>query len=118
MEITFRGHPAQARHPVTQELLWNKDGTHVPLVLDQKAVYLDGIMVGYCKSDGSWLATTVFLQPPVYQAVQEAMVAYFGSAPKKTNQVPEPEPLPVEPEPEATDSDLGEDPLGSSVHYG
>lgn len=48
MKVELRNHPAQARHPVTREPLFDDDGQPVPLVKTQKAIYLDGFLIGYC----------------------------------------------------------------------
>lgn len=47
MQVELRNHPAQARHPVTGAPLVDADGKPVPKITDQRAVYLDGVMIGY-----------------------------------------------------------------------
>ncbi len=93
MQIEFRNHPAQARHPVLNTPLFDNEGKPIPLIKDQWAIYLEGVMVGYCKDDGSWLSTTVHLQPPVLSLIEEAMVSTFGTSPKQVTQVPSPSAL-------------------------
>lgn len=47
MQVELRNHPSQARHPVTHAPLFDADGKPVPKITDQRAVYLDGTMIGY-----------------------------------------------------------------------
>lgn len=46
-ELTIGNHPAQARHPVTNELLFDNDGVAVPMFPDQKSIRFDGTIVAY-----------------------------------------------------------------------
>ncbi len=48
MKITLTNHPAQARHFQTDEPIWDDDGKPVPLVSNQKAIRMDGVLIGYC----------------------------------------------------------------------
>jgi len=50
MNITFRNHPAQARHPHTKQPLFTETGEPVPLFPDQRGIYLDGYLIGYCSA--------------------------------------------------------------------
>jgi len=50
MKIELRPHPAQARNPVTDEPLFNEDGSPVPLVPELRSIWLDGQMIGYTGS--------------------------------------------------------------------
>lgn len=46
-EITLGNHPSQARHPFTNEPLFDNDGVAVPLFPDQRSVMLDGRVIAY-----------------------------------------------------------------------
>ena len=45
-KLTIGPHPAQARHPITNEPL-EKDGQPVPLFADQFSIRLDGKIIAY-----------------------------------------------------------------------
>lgn len=68
MNVELRNHPAQARHPVTREPLFDDAGKPVPHITDQKAVYLDGVMIGYallaCKPPKLSLTVPPRTMPP------------------------------------------------------
>lgn len=82
MEVELKPHPAQARHPVTNEPLWNDDGTKVPLVLDQKSIWLDGAMIGYCgltvDKPISFIVPKSKLPPSVREIVIEKVANLLG----------------------------------------
>ena len=46
-ELTIGNHPAQQRHPLTREPLFDEDGNPVPLFPDQRSVKLDGTVIAY-----------------------------------------------------------------------
>lgn len=89
MKIEIRPHPAQARHPITQEPLFYEDTGHpVPLFKDQKAIYLDGKMVGYCGAEpGKPLTMTQRLPPAVLDEVSKFVTEKVG-APKSVRSPP------------------------------
>lgn len=83
MDITFRNHPAQARHPVTRAPLFDGEGSPVPLILDQRAIYLDGVMVGYCGTTPNSPINLIFdhrkLGEAVRAEIKAAVEAKFGA---------------------------------------
>lgn len=51
VNITLTNHPAQARHPLTKQPLFEADGvTPVPLFPERRCIRLDGVSIGECHS--------------------------------------------------------------------
>jgi hypothetical protein len=50
--IELKQHPAQARHPVTNDPLWDDDGNPRPLLPSQRSVVWDGAIIGYASKNG------------------------------------------------------------------
>ncbi len=85
--IELRNHPAQARHPITQEPLLYDDGKPVPLITDQRSIYLDGYMVGYCHASGSWIAFIRDLPEAVQDEIRKVVTDTLGAV-QRVNTVP------------------------------
>ena len=47
MKFEIANHPAQALHPFTKEPLVDDAGKPVPLIIDQRALLLDGKLIAY-----------------------------------------------------------------------
>jgi hypothetical protein len=85
MQIELRPHPAQARwhNPKTgrDEPLWYDDEKTqpVPLITDQKSIYLEGVMVGYCGvNPDSPVCLTQHVPDAVRDAIEEYVAAEIG----------------------------------------
>ena len=50
--VELTQHPGQARHPVTNEPLIDDHGAPVPLLPTQRAIRLDGFVIGYASKHG------------------------------------------------------------------
>lgn len=61
IQVELRPHPAQARHPITNEPLFHDDGSPVPLIEDQLSIWVDGRMVGYTNQART---RAMFITPP------------------------------------------------------
>mgnify|MGYP000893513108 CR=1 FL=1 len=93
MRIELRNHPAQARHPYTDEPLWYDEARTkpVPLITDQRAVFLDGVLVGYCGiAAGQPLTMTALLPTAVQEEVRRFVTSEVG-APRSMASPPRPE---------------------------
>lgn len=73
MEIELRPHPSQARNPVTDEPLFNEDGSAVALFPDLRSIWIDGQMVGFT---GDPPARSVLL---IARGIPEVVVAKIKS---------------------------------------
>lgn len=106
MQVELRNHPSQARHPVTHEPLVDAEGKPVPKIVDQKAVYLDGSMIGYallaCKPPKLSLIVPPRTMPPhIRDMVAAEVEKLLGQGLAAVKQVPD---RPVEDEsPEEVD---------------
>ncbi len=83
--VELRQHPAQARHPVTNDPLFDEDGNPRPLLPDQRAVYWDDICIGYASKHGVAFTIEVSQVPEWLQVeVGDLVEAEFGTCPKMT----------------------------------
>ena len=81
MDITFRNHPAQARNSITGEPLEDIYGEPVPLFPDQRAIYVDGVMCGYCSSKpGEPITLTVHMPVEQTEIINQRVEETFGRA--------------------------------------
>ena len=90
MKIELRNHPAQARDKRTGEpLFYDDEQTQpVPLIVDQRAVYLNGRMVGYCGTEPGKPLTMVERQPEAVQIEINRFVTDTVGKPKFTASPP------------------------------
>lgn len=78
MNVTFRNHPSQARHPVSNAPLFD-NGEPVSLFPQQRAIYLDGIMCGYCSINGGPVTLVRGnLEEFHIEAIEKAVSEQFG----------------------------------------
>lgn len=90
LELELRNHPAQARDRRTNEPLFydDEETKPVPLITDQRAIYLNGIMVGYCGTEaGKPLTMTTRLDQALEDAVTQFVTDKVGK-PKLVNRPP------------------------------
>jgi len=88
MDITFRNHPAQARHPDTREPLVDAAGDPVPMFPELRAIYLDGVMCGYCSSKpGAPVTLTRHLPLGHLEVIEQRVAETFGQ-PTSVNMPP------------------------------
>lgn len=91
MHFDLRNHPAQARHPRTDEPLFDDDGNPVPLISDQRAIYMDGVLIGYCSSKPGGPVSLIYRMPDaVNDAVKRFVENEIGTV-KKVCAPPHPE---------------------------
>jgi hypothetical protein len=92
--VELTQHPAQARHPVTNEPLFDDHGAPVPLLPNMRAVRLDGFVIAYASKHGICFTIGHSKLP---QTVKDSAVGLveseFGTNPKVAT-VPEFEPSP------------------------
>ena len=90
--VELTQHPAQARHPVTNEPLIDDHGAPVPLLPTQRAIRLDGFVIGYASKHGICFTIGESKLP---QTVKDSAISLveseFGTNPKVAT-VPEIEP--------------------------
>lgn len=51
--LTMGNHPAQARHPLSGEPMFDSDGEPVPLFPNERSVRLDGHVIAYVSEAGN-----------------------------------------------------------------
>ena len=90
--VELTQHPGQARHPVTNEPLIDDHGAPVPLLPTQRAIRLDGFVIGYASKHGICFTIGESKLP---QTVKDSAISLveseFGTKPKVVT-VPEFEP--------------------------
>ena len=90
--VELTQHPGQARHPVTNEPLIDDHGAPVPLLPTQRAIRLDGFVIGYASKHGICFTIGESKLP---QTVKDSAISLveseFGTKPKVAT-VPEFEP--------------------------
>lgn len=84
MQVEIRNHPAQARHPITDAPLFEADGTPVPLLPNDRAVYLDGALVGYTSLDGP-VTLTVALPQAAVDAIAAKVAEDLGPGERRVS---------------------------------
>lgn len=80
-ELTLTDHPAIARHPIRKnEQLMDENGKPVPLLPDQKAIRMAGVMIGYVLPGNkiSLIRPASQLTAPVVKAIEELVAAESG----------------------------------------
>ena len=92
--VELTQHPGQARHPVTNEPLIDDHGAPVPLLPTQRAIRLDGFVIGYASKHGICFTIGESKLP---QTVKDSAISLveseFGTKPNVVT-VPEFEPSP------------------------
>ena len=92
--VELTQHPAQARHPVTNEPLFDDHGAPVPLLPTQRAIRLDGFVIGYASKHGICFTINESKLPETVKDSAIFLVeSEFGTNPKVAT-VPEFEPSP------------------------
>ena len=92
--VELTQHPAQARHPVTNEPLFDDHGEPVPLLPNMRAIRLDGFVIGYASKNAICFTIGKSKLPQtVRDSVTSLAEAEFGTNPKVAT-VPEFEPSP------------------------
>lgn len=96
INVELRPHPAVAQ--LDGKPLIADDGTPVPLLPDQRSVWLNGLMVGYCGANPgtplSFIVGPRRLPPAVREIVATKVAELRGGSASKTTVVPDPEDIP------------------------
>ncbi len=92
--VELTQHPAQARHPVTNEPLFDDYGAPVPLFPNMRAIRLDGFVIAYASKYGiCFIINKSKLPETVKDSAASLFRSEFGFDPDITT-VPEFEPSP------------------------
>lgn len=89
LDFSIGPHPAQARHPLTNEPLFDTEGQPVPLITDQTTLRLDGKLIAYISTGGvSFIYPRLALGEAVYKEALR-FIAENAGVPKTVSAVPE-----------------------------
>lgn len=51
MQLEFKDHPARRRSSVTGQYQRDEKGERIPLMPDERSIWMDGVCVAYCHKD-------------------------------------------------------------------